>query len=253
MPFPATVGITGANGRIGRVLIDGLKDVCEVRAFTRREVNFPATVVDLHNVEEATHAFEGLEALIHLAADPNPGSKWDSVLENNIDMTYQVLEASRIAGVRRVIFASTNHTQHGNTVLTTPETLDTSKDIKMKLTDLPNPDSLYAVSKVFGETLGKYFSERYGLEFIGLRIGWLIAEDDPTKMVGRSSEDYMRAMFLSHRDCIEAHKRALEVDTKFMLAYAVSNNDRRVFDLTETTETLGFTPLDDAEEYFEKQ
>ena len=120
----------------------------------------------------------------------------------------------------------------------------------MKLTDLPNPDSLYAVSKVFGETLGKYYSERHGLEFISLRIGWLIKEDDPTVMVGKPSEDYMRAMFLSHRDCIEAHKRALEVGTKFMLAYAVSNNDRRVFDLSETIETLGFEPQDNAEDWF---
>jgi hypothetical protein len=71
-------------------------------------------------------------------------------------------------------------------------------------------------------------------------------------MVGKSSEDYMRAMFLSHRDCVEAHRRALDVDTKFMLAYAVSNNDRRVFDLTDTIETLGFTPQDNAENYFEK-
>jgi len=253
MAFPATVGITGANGRIGRVLVEGLRDLCEVRPITRREVNdLPSTVVDLHDVEAATRAFEGLEAVIHLAADPSPRSGWVSVRENNIDMTFQVFEACRIAGVRRMVFASTNHTQHGNTILETPETLDTSKNIRMKLTDLPNPDSLYAVSKVFGETLGKYYSERHGLEFISLRIGWLIAENDPTRMVGKSSEDYMRAMFLSHRDCVEAHRRALDVDTKFMLAYAVSNNDRRVFDLTDTIETLGFTPQDNAENYFEK-
>jgi nucleoside-diphosphate-sugar epimerase len=110
VPFPSSVGITGANGRVGRVLVDGLKDACDVRAFSRREVDFPTTVVDLHNLEAATHAFEGLDALIHLAADPSPGSGWDSVLENNIDMTYQVYEGCRIAGVRRVVFASTNHT-----------------------------------------------------------------------------------------------------------------------------------------------
>lgn len=253
MAFPSPVGITGANGRVGRVLVDGLSDVCEVRPFTRREVEgFPSTVVDLHNIEAAAHAFEGLQAVIHLAADPRPSAGWDSQLENNIDMTYQVYEACRIAGVRRMVFASTNHTQHGNTVLSTPETLDTNKKVRMKLTDFPNPDSLYAVSKVFGETLGKYYSERHGLEFVGMRIGWLIEENDPTVMVGKSSEDYMRAMFLSHRDCVEAHKRALEVDTKFMLAYVVSNNDRRVFDLTETIDNLGFEPQDNAEDWFKE-
>ena len=122
---------------------------------------------------------------------------------------YQVLEECRRSGVRRLVFASTNHTQHGNTILTTPETLDPSKRIRMRLDEPPNPDSMYAVSKLFGENMGKLYSQRYGLEFVGLRIGWIIAEDDPTTMRGTSAEDYMRAMFLSHRDCIEAHRRAL--------------------------------------------
>ena len=72
----------------------------------------------------------------------------------------------------------------------------------MRLDEPPNPDSMYAVSKLFGENMGKLYSQRYGLEFVGLRIGWIIAEDDPTTMCGTSAEDYMRAMFLSHRDCI---------------------------------------------------
>ena len=60
----------------------------------------------------------------------------------------------------------------------------------------------------------------------------------------------MRAMFLSHRDCIAAHRRALEVETRYMLAYIVSNNSRRVFDLEETRMQLGYDPQDDAEAYF---
>jgi hypothetical protein len=60
----------------------------------------------------------------------------------------------------------------------------------------------------------------------------------------------VRAIFLSRRDCIEVFTRALEVDRDFVLAYAISNNGRRIFDLRETNENIGFYPQDDAEEYF---
>ena len=109
-----------------------------------------------------------------------------------------------------------------------------------------------AVSKLFGEHMGKLYSQRYGLEFVGLRIGWITVEDDPTTMRGTPAEDYMRAMFLSHRDCLQAHRRALEVDARYLLAYAVSGNGRRVFDLEATSRDLGYVPKDDAENYFRR-
>ena len=62
----------------------------------------------------------------------------------------------------------------------------------------------------------------------------------------------MRAMFLSHRDCVEAHRMSLDVDATFLLAYVISNNDRRVFDLEETARTLGYRPADNAESFFQR-
>ena len=251
MPRYPNLGITGANGTIGRVLLKGLASEYTLRPFTRRPVDFDSTIVNLQNPDEISGAFEGLDALIHLAADPSPRAPWESIREHNLEATYQVFQECCRSGVKRLVFASTNHTQHGNTILTTPETLDTSRTERMKLTDPPNPDSYYAVSKLFGENLGKLYSERHGLEFVGLRIGWIIAADDPTTKRGTPSEDYMRAMFLSHRDCVEAHRRALEADTRYLLAYVISNNDRRVFDLEETIQALGFEPRDNAETYFQ--
>lgn len=244
------VGITGANGSIGRVLMKGLATDYELKAFSRREVEFPTSIVHFDKAEEVKGAFAGLDAVIHLAADPSPMAPWESVREHNIEAMYQVVEECVRARVRRLVFASTNHTMHGNSILSTPETLDPQKKLRMKLADRPNPDSLYAVSKLFGEQLGKLYSEQHGLEFVGLRIGWTIPEDDPTTMRGTPAEDYMRAMFLSHRDCIAAHRRALEVETRYMLAYVVSNNGRRVFDLEETRAQLGYDAQDDAEAYF---
>jgi len=57
-------------------------------------------------------------------------------------------------------------------------------------------------------------------------------------------------MFLSRRDCIEAFRRALQIDTEYLVAYAISDNDRRVFDMKETMEKLGTNPQDNSEDYF---
>ncbi len=246
------IGITGAAGHIGSVLREGLLYEYHVRAFTLEPAPFPSTVVDLSEAEKVVGVFDGLDAVIHLAADPSPFASWESLDRNNIRATYNVFEECRRAGVRRVVFASTNHVQNGNTMLDTPETLDPDKKVLMKLSDPPNPDSLYAISKLYGENLGKLYSEQHGLEFVGLRIGATFPADDPTTFVGTISEDYIRAMFLSKRDCLEAFRRALKVDRLFMLAYAVSRNDRRVFDLEETERILGFHSVDNAEDYFRR-
>jgi len=245
------VGITGADGTIGTVLRNGLSEQHELTSFTLEEnQELGSTKMDLSKSAEVVGKFSGLDALIHLAADPSPDAPWESVQPNNIEATYNVFNECRRAGVSKIIFASTNHTQHGDTLLTTTETLDPSKNKILSLSDPTNPDSLYAVSKLFGENLGKYFSERYGIQFVGLRIGWVVKGNDPTIMQDTPSEDYMRAMYLSHRDCVHAFERSLEVDKKYLLAYAISNNSRKVFELTETIATLDFHPVDDAETFF---
>ncbi|MDO8498256.1 MAG: SDR family oxidoreductase [bacterium] len=251
------IGITGAAGHIGSVLRKGLPHSYTITAFTLEPASFPSKVVDFSQPEQVQGCFQGLEAVIHLAANPLASTPWKNVLKNNIDATYQVFEECLRAGVKRLVFASTNHVQNGETMLTHPDTLDPNKKIRMKLSDPPNPDSLYAVSKLTAEHLGKLYSHpKLGLEFVGLRIGATFTQDNPAIFIGTDMEDYMRAMFLSQRDCVQAFRRALEVDLEgkghFLLAYAISRNDRRVFDLEETEVNLGFHPVDNAENYFRK-
>lgn len=252
------VGITGAVGHIGTTLTAGLPERYIVTSFDRKEIKadsdrtFKSIKVDFAQAEQVKGIFEGLDAIIHLAADPLTEASWDSVLTNNIIATYNVFEEARRARVIKVIFASTNHVQH-DYVGKTPMTLDKSMVEKkgyIRLNDPPAPDSLYGVSKLFAENLGWHYSRKFGIQFIGLRIGSTNPKDSPTIWKGTSSRDHARALFLSKRDCVEAFTRALEVDTDFLLAYAVSNNDRGIFDLTETREKLGFHPRDNAEDYF---
>ena len=136
------VGITGADGTIGSVLRAGLGGSYDLSSFAMQPTEFPSTMADLSRADNVQGLFEGLDAVIHLAADPSPSAPWESVRENNIEATFQVFEECRRANVHRLVFATTNHTQHGNTMLTTPETLDPSRNTKMKTTDPPNPDSL---------------------------------------------------------------------------------------------------------------
>ena len=165
------VGITGAAGHIGTTVREGLGSEFDISSFTFTPQDFHSVSVDLSDLGAVTGIFEGLDAVVHLAADPEPTGSWDSMLKNNIAATYNVLEECRRAGVKKVVFATTNHTQHGDTMGDAPDVLNESKRRMLKLSDPLNPTSLYGVSKATGEQLGRYFSTHHGIQFVGLRIG----------------------------------------------------------------------------------
>ena len=123
------IGITGAEGRIGGFLRAGLDSKYEIKSFTLAPQSFDSTVADVSDTGSMHGKFEGLHAVIHLAGDPSPTGSWESMLKNNIVGTFNVLEEARRAGVKKVIFASTNHTQHGETMTDSPNELDMSKRV----------------------------------------------------------------------------------------------------------------------------
>jgi len=212
-------------------------------------------VADLRDASKCKGAFEGCSHVIHLAAQGSPGASFEDVLSANVVATYNVLEEAKRAKVKRVVFASTNHTQHGSSCARpdSPGSLDASRlnGRLMKTTDVSFPDTHYAASKLYCEDLGKLYSQQFGFfEFVSLRIGWILY-DDPTELQGTEFFDYLLAMFLSQRDCYGFHKAALEVPMaeKYMCAYAISNNTRRVFDLEDTIRLLQYTPLDNSEDF----
>ena len=256
------VGITGAAGHIGITLTEGLADKYDLTLFYhQREAKqdyhqrFKTIKAELTQAEEVRGIFEGLDAIIHLAADSRDEAPWDSVLTNNIAATYNTFEEARRAGVSRIIFASTNHVQNGQCMIDTTSSLSpfyVRHRGYMRLSDPPAPDSYYGVSKLFGENLGWYYWRIYGIQFVALRIGSTFPQDNPSIWRGTDNEDHVSALFLSKRDCVEAFRRALQVDTDYLIAYAISDNDRRFFDMKETMEKLGYNPQDNAEDYFKK-
>jgi len=251
------VGITGAAGHIGLDLAAGLADKYQLSLFyhhTKPDINLDLKMVkaDLSDEKEVKGIFNGLDAVIHMAAASSPLSSWDDVLRQNIIATYNVFEEARRAGVSKVVFGSTNHTQHAD-IMGTPfwcEDLSLVKEHGLiKLNDPPAPDSLYGVSKLFGEDLGRYYSRLFGIKVVSLRIGFAEREAmiEHLKQGDKPLINHIRFMYLSKRDLIDITDKALQSDKDYVLAYAVSDNKPAVFDMTETRKKLGFNPRDSSQ------
>ena len=106
--------ITGAAGRIGSSLAEQLKDRYELRVHYHHTVPerppvADRVIADVSVYDQIAPALAGMDAVVHMAGDPSPRASWESVRATNIEGTYNVLEAARLAGVRKVVFASTNH------------------------------------------------------------------------------------------------------------------------------------------------
>jgi nucleoside-diphosphate-sugar epimerase len=235
------VGITGSSGNIGSTLQKGLGDKYNLSLYDVRETKplCKATFkkVDFAQRKQLDGIFDGLDALIHLAGNPSPGALRQQTYRNNFEATSYVFEEARTAGVKKIVYASSNF--YHEAAIT--QILEGASRQRITLDMAPSPISLYGESKVFGESLGRHLAY-LGMQFVALRIGWTVPQDNPAMYGG----DYMNAVFCSKRDLIQAFDKALEVETTFLPAFVTSNNTSNVFDLTETRKTLGFTPLDNS-------
>jgi dTDP-4-dehydrorhamnose reductase len=233
---PKRVLITGAGGRIGGSLADLLKDRYDLRLTYRsqRSEKPPVAdwrVLDLEDLPALEEALKGIDAVVHMAADPSPDATWESVLHNNIIGTYNVYEAARRTGVHKIVFASTNHVMG----------MYDRDGMWPIFADQPiRPDSLYGVSKAFGEALGRFWYDQHGVSVICLRIGWMLPEP---------RDEISRWMWLSPRDCAQIVSRAIDSDIGFEIVYAISQNATRRWDITKTIERFGYRPEDDAERF----
>ena len=232
--------ITGAAGRIGQALRQGLQKRYDLRLLYHRTV-LPAAdeevfVGSIANLEKMEEAVDGMDAVVHMAGDPRVSAPWESVLETNIQGTYCLYEAARRKGVKRIVFASTNHVTgfyEKEGIYTTP--------------DMPErPDSFYGVSKAFGEDLGQYYADAFDMEIFCLRIGSF----QPREAVETRRGERILSTWLSHRDCVQLVWRCIEAEgVNFGIFYGISGNKRAYWDIQNARELLGYEPEDDAEEF----
>jgi uronate dehydrogenase len=241
--------ITGAAGLIGGVLQRGLADEYELTGLdAARRRGFRGK--DMTKLGAVLGAFADEDVVIDLAADPSPAADWQAVHGNNLVATYNAFEASRRAGVRRLIFASSNHVTglyerdppYSAIVAGDYGGLDPHEIPRLGADAEIRPDGLYGVGKAFGEALGRLYAEEHGLSVICLRIGTVNAADRP------SSPRHF-ATLLTHADLVRLVRSAIEApeSVRFAVVYGVSNNTWRFWDLDEARETLGYVAEDDAE------
>ena len=232
--------ITGAAGRIGRTLRAGLKDRCDLRLMDRKPID-DAEVDDVHvgdvaDVEWMAAVCQGVDAVVHLAGDPSTGAPWESVLEVNIKGTYGAYEGARRAGAQRLVFASSNHA----TGFYEQEGVYTTSEMPVR------PDSLYGVSKSFGEDLARFYVDQHGMKAYCLRIGSF----QPDSAVENRQSDRILSTWLSYRDTVQLVWRCLQVESvDFGIYYGISGNERAYWDTENARRDLGYAPEDDAERF----
>jgi NAD+ dependent glucose-6-phosphate dehydrogenase len=240
--------LTGAEGRVGQAILSDLSGKYEWRLLDRdpptRETDHEFVVADITDEEAVREAVEGVGAVVHLAGDPRPEAPWNSVLNNNIDGTRNVLQAAVEEGVEKVAFASSNHAVGAyETEERTPELYRPHDEFQLDGDEYPRPSNLYGVSKATGEILGRYYHDEHGLGVVCVRIGNLTKNHPP--------KDYERgqAMWLSHRDCAHLFDRCLQADYGFEVVYGISDNDRKYYSIERAREVLGYEPKDNSAEY----
>lgn len=233
-PENLRVLITGAAGNIGKCLRDQLRGryallrLADIAEQEPAQAGEEIRTLDVRDMASVERCMEGIDCVIHLAGIPGVDT-WDKILPMNIDGCYNVFEAARRQRVPRVIFASSNHAvgYHRR-----ERFLDNAVE--------PRPDSLYGVSKVFGEALGRMYADKYGMSVACLRIGTFRTPDRP-------SEARQLLTWLSHRDMAQLARRCIEnASYHFVVVYGVSNNLRNRWDNSDV-KFLGYQPQDDSE------
>jgi uronate dehydrogenase len=239
MAAAQTVLVTGSAGRIGQAVVR------ELRAHGHRVRGFDlaptpgaddAVVASITDGMAVTRAVQGAETLVHLAATPDDDDFFTKLLPNNIVGVYHVLEAARLAGVRRVVLASSGQVVWWQR-FTGP--LPIAADVP------PTPRGWYAATKLFQEAAGRAFADGHGLSVIAARLGW--CPRDRSHVAELSRTDWGPDVYLSPGDAGRFFACAVEAsaDVRFAVVYACSRPVRQTFyDLDVARRLLGYEPRD---------
>jgi len=256
--------VTGAYGLVGNIAYRWLAarpDRYDVYGLVRRRAasaRIPAAdltpipddhlrVADLTDFAAVQQAVAGMDVVVHLAANPDENSPWESIHANNIVGSYHVFEACRLAGVQRVVYASTIMVVFGYDCTEPYRSLLAGRFEDVSLSDLrpirhdqaPRPREYYTVSKVCGEGLAHMYAATHGLSCLVLRVGWVLAED-------RVPERWGESVYCSHRDIAQIIERCVAApdSVRFDIFFGLSDNRYNLADISHAREVLGYAPQD---------
>ncbi len=231
--------ITGANGNIGKKLRAAWGDAYDLLLIDSEPGDDEEIVrADLAEWDDSwVGLFEGVDTVIHLAANPSEHASWESLIRPNLDALCNVFHAAALAGVDRVIYASSNHAMGGYREF---------GDLPITVDLPPRPGNSYGATKLFGERLGESFARAFQFSVVALRLGWV---QQGANLATTLPDDWSRSLWLSDNDMVKLFDRAVEteLDTgEFVLVNGMSNNSGMRWDLITAQEKLGFEPEDDA-------
>jgi uronate dehydrogenase len=228
-----TILITGAAGDIGSHLRRELAGryalrLSDIRPIKKLAAGETSARADIARLTDALRITKGVDAIVHMGGFSVEGP-WNEILRANIIGLYNVFEAARKNGVKRLLFPTSNHA-----------TGFYRRDQTIDHRVYPKPDSRYGVSKVFGEQLGSLYADKYGMEVFCIRIG----------NVNPAPVDKRRlSLWLSPRDLAQLVQIGIEhPDIRFEIVYGVSGNKRSWYD-NSNAQRLGYKPVDDSEPY----
>ena len=224
--------LTGAAGGLGKVLRQGLKPYARVLRVSDRAELGPAGAdeevvsCDLADKSAVLEMVSGVDAVVHFGGI-SVEDRFEPILQSNIVGVFNLYEAVRKHGVKRVVFASSNHVTG---FYKQSERIDADAPVR--------PDCLYGVSKCFGESLSRFYFDRHGVETVCLRIGSSFPAVKDRRML---------STYLSYDDLVELVRCALFAPTVgHTVVFGMSGNSRGWWDNTKAAH-LGFRPRDTAD------
>lgn len=229
--------ITGAAGALGTVLRNHLKDYADILRLS--DINGMGEAApheeiiqcDLADFDAVLDSAKDVDAILHFGGIPVE-SDFKSILHANIEGSHNIYEAARRHGVKRVIYASSNHAIG---FYKSTEVIDVEAAHR--------PDSFYGLSKCFVEDLGRYYYDKFNIESVNIRIGSCYPEPTDRRML---------ATWLSYNDFMHLIIQTLTVpNVGFAVIYGASNNDQQYWDNTKAR-FLGYMPTDNAAKFKEK-
>ncbi len=226
--------LTGAGGGLGRELRRRLKPYCETLRLSDHVGIAPAAsgeevvTTPLEDRTAMRSLLAGVDAVVHMGGVSVEGP-FDPILAANIAGVYNLYEAARTNGVKRIVFASSNHV-----------TGFYRQDEVIDATDPVRPDGLYGVSKAFGENLSRFYFDRYGIETACLRIGSSFAAPKDRRMLATwmSFDDLERLVVSCLSAPVVGHS----------IVYGMSAN-RTVWWDNVHARHLGYVPEDSSEPF----
>lgn len=235
-PGTRRIAVTGGAGTIASSLRPRIRK--DGRSLLLLDIQQPAVpagenetfvLAGLDEVNQMTEAFRGCRLVVHLGGIPTE-APWEEVLTVNIDGTRNVLEAARLAGVRRVLLASSIHVVG----------MHRTDSVAADPVPAARPDGFYGVGKAASEALGSMYADRYGMSVVSLRIA---------NFAERPSNARGLALWFSADDCARAVDATLELGAPgHHTVWGVSANTRSPVD-TSAGELIGFIPVDNAERF----